>query len=496
MRRTQALARPVYRNAGANILQRQCACGAYASGGSCGKCGSTAPPLVQDALKSPGRPLDSQQRQPAENQFGQDLSHVRVHTGESASASAAAVGALAYSVGPDLVFGAGQFAPSTQSGQKLLTHELTHAVQQPQLWSGGDLKIGDASSPSEREAEAVSRSDDSPASRGSVLPGMIQRQAAPPGPAGATPAGTSPADFGISLVVVDHGATDAHAAAEARLQEIYSHVNPANLAQMKASGITKVELHVIPEDAKLPDIPGFSSLKGKDPDAGRKWGAGHDPSEHRTWDETRGEGGIREGSTIRIAVGEETLVASHHHGWAIGLGIGLGVALGAAGAALGFLVGGSKQSDQINGGIAGGVIGSAVGAAAGGLLGNLEDKSGGYKKGFSGAHESSHSVEMYALSPPQRTELTRLFTARKAANGPWLPPADYTSSDEREYWAQCSAAYFSHADSSDDDAVFTPAWLQRNDPGMYNLIMAVYTNPSAGMQRTASENQSLERAAA
>jgi hypothetical protein len=486
--------RSVHRNVAATVLQRQCACGAHATGGSCGKCGSTAPPLVQDTLKSSGRPLDSQHRQPAERQFGQDLSHVRVHTGESASASAAAVGALAYSVGPDLVFGAGQFAPSTQSGQKLLTHELAHAVQQPRRWSGGDLQIGDASSPAEREAETASNRQALPTAHGSVLPGVIQRQPTPGG-AGAAPGGTTPADFGITLVVVDHGATEAHAAAEARLQEIYSHVNPANLAQMKANGITRVELHVIPEDAKLPELPEFSNLKGKDPDAGRQWGPGHDASQHRTWDETRGEAGSRSGSTIRVAVGEETLINSHHHGAAIGLGIGFGAGLGAAGAAIG-VAGGSTKSGQIKGGLIGGAIGLVAGAVGGALLGNWADKSGGFSKGFTGTHETSHSVELYSLTPPQRAELANLFAARKAAKGPWLPPADYTSSDQHEYWAQCSAAYFSHPDSSSDDAQFTPAWLQHNDPGMYSLIKTVYTNPSAGVQRTSSENQSVDKAAA
>lgn len=61
-----------------------------------------------------------------------DLSRVRIHTDERAAASARAVNALAYTVGPNIVFGAGQFAPATNSGQHLLAHELTHVMQQSQ----------------------------------------------------------------------------------------------------------------------------------------------------------------------------------------------------------------------------------------------------------------------------------------------------------------------------------------------------------------------------
>jgi len=59
-----------------------------------------------------------------------DLSQVRIHTDARAAESARAVNALAYTVGNNIVFGAGQFAPWTQKGQHLLAHELTHVVQQ------------------------------------------------------------------------------------------------------------------------------------------------------------------------------------------------------------------------------------------------------------------------------------------------------------------------------------------------------------------------------
>jgi hypothetical protein len=67
---------------------------------------------------------------------GNTFSGVRVHTDARAAESARAVGALAYTVGNNLVFGSGQYAPETLSGQRLLAHELTHTLQQ-----GGDNRL-------------------------------------------------------------------------------------------------------------------------------------------------------------------------------------------------------------------------------------------------------------------------------------------------------------------------------------------------------------------
>lgn len=65
-----------------------------------------------------------------EPRFGRDLSHVRVHVDPAAADSARALSAQAYTVGSDVVFGAGRFAPASRDGRRLLAHELAHAVQQ------------------------------------------------------------------------------------------------------------------------------------------------------------------------------------------------------------------------------------------------------------------------------------------------------------------------------------------------------------------------------
>lgn len=91
---------------------------------------SDIPTSVGTVLESAGQPLDTRMRAMMESRFGHDFSHVRVHTGPQAAKSAEDVNAKAYTVGKDVVFGAGEYTPGTQQGQKLLAHELAHTLQQ------------------------------------------------------------------------------------------------------------------------------------------------------------------------------------------------------------------------------------------------------------------------------------------------------------------------------------------------------------------------------
>ena len=99
-----------------------------------------APAIVQEALRSPGRPLDAATRAFMEPRFGHDFSKVRVHTDATAAESAKVVGARAYTVGSNVVFGAGEFAPGSSAGQRLLGHELAHVVQQSKGLFGQQLQ--------------------------------------------------------------------------------------------------------------------------------------------------------------------------------------------------------------------------------------------------------------------------------------------------------------------------------------------------------------------
>jgi predicted deacylase len=129
--------------AGSGAIQRRCA--ACAAGKPCHDCpvdvhrqasGATSaaapaavPSLVSDAVQS-GQPLDRAARAFFEPRFEVDFAKVRIHDGTRAVKSARALGALAYTVGRDIVFAAGQYAPTTTQGRRLLAHELTHVVQQ------------------------------------------------------------------------------------------------------------------------------------------------------------------------------------------------------------------------------------------------------------------------------------------------------------------------------------------------------------------------------
>lgn len=138
------------------------------------------PPIVHDVLRSPGQPLDAVTRSFMESRFSHDFTQVRshaapqaasliigpandsyeqeaervadsvmlsspleaaatprydfgkvrVHSDSRAAESARDVSAQAYTVGLDIVFGAGQYNPETSMGRKLLAHELAHTVHQ------------------------------------------------------------------------------------------------------------------------------------------------------------------------------------------------------------------------------------------------------------------------------------------------------------------------------------------------------------------------------
>jgi hypothetical protein len=115
--------------------------------------------LVAGALKSPGQSLDTATRAWMEPLFGFDFSHVRVHADPEAAASAASIGARAFTVGPHIVFGRGEHSPGTTAGATLMAHELAHVVQQRGEMSGeaDALEIGAAHDPAERSADAAAQ---------------------------------------------------------------------------------------------------------------------------------------------------------------------------------------------------------------------------------------------------------------------------------------------------------------------------------------------------
>lgn len=74
-------------------------------------------------------PLDMKVKEQYERLLGSDLSKVRIHTGPEADSITRSNGALAVSIGYDLYFSQGMYAPDSEEGLKLLAHELAHVVQ-------------------------------------------------------------------------------------------------------------------------------------------------------------------------------------------------------------------------------------------------------------------------------------------------------------------------------------------------------------------------------
>lgn len=92
--------------------------------------GSEAPPIVAEVLEASGRALDASTRAVMEPRLGHDFSDIRVHDDPRAADSARSIGARAYTFENHLVFDNGQYRPDNHDGQRLIAHELVHAVQQ------------------------------------------------------------------------------------------------------------------------------------------------------------------------------------------------------------------------------------------------------------------------------------------------------------------------------------------------------------------------------
>jgi hypothetical protein len=157
-------------------LQRKCGCDGSAGTCECGSSeslvqrrslprdslsASTAPSIVHEVIGNSGQPLDNSTRAFMEQRFNQDFGDVRVHVDGRGHESARAVNALAYTVGRDVVFGLGQYAPNTAAGKKLIAHELTHVVQQrggPKSGASSPVAPGPARAALQRKVDVAANS--------------------------------------------------------------------------------------------------------------------------------------------------------------------------------------------------------------------------------------------------------------------------------------------------------------------------------------------------
>lgn len=134
------------------------------SGGDAGS--HSAPPIVSDVLSSGGgQSMDGGTRHFMESRFGQDFGQVRIHTGGKAAESAAAIQARAYTSGRDVVFGAGEYRPDSESGKRLLAHELVHVGQQ----GGGNTTVQQQGLPISKDSSKTIRRGEAPVHQGIEL---------------------------------------------------------------------------------------------------------------------------------------------------------------------------------------------------------------------------------------------------------------------------------------------------------------------------------------
>ncbi|GAA1358428.1 eCIS core domain-containing protein [Streptomyces beijiangensis] len=168
----------------------------HTHGAGCGHGPSVQRSAVPDVLRAAGRPLDESVRTDMESRLGADFSDVRLHTDAAAKASAAEVGARAYTSGSHVVIGDGGGDSHT------LAHELTHVIQQRQgpvagTDNGSGLKVSDPSDRFEREAE-------SNATR------VMQRSVVPAAAAASAPAGGTAAPAYVQRATDDERRAGQH----------------------------------------------------------------------------------------------------------------------------------------------------------------------------------------------------------------------------------------------------------------------------------------------
>ncbi len=122
-----------------------------------GEAASSAPSNVAAILKradgSATTPLPAELRARFEQSTGKDLGDVILHTGPESDEAARSVGARAYAAGQHVHFAAGQYAPGTESGDRLIAHEVFHTLQAPRAATSGTVETSAPGDHAEHEAD-------------------------------------------------------------------------------------------------------------------------------------------------------------------------------------------------------------------------------------------------------------------------------------------------------------------------------------------------------
>ena len=133
---------------------------------------------IQQARGS-GNSLPKEIQTEVSQSMDQDFSQVRIHTDEKSDKLSRMINARAFTIGKDIFFKRGVFAPASIPGRKTLLHELTHVIQQSGSKStGGRLKLGAINNSHEHEADRVANKQDSQPAKISATArtGIVQKQ--------------------------------------------------------------------------------------------------------------------------------------------------------------------------------------------------------------------------------------------------------------------------------------------------------------------------------
>jgi hypothetical protein len=116
----------------------------------------TVEPGVEETIqgaRGKGNPMPDNVRASMDQNFGADFSGVNIHTGAEADMLNRSLNARAFTVGQDIFFKQGEYAPDNSAGRKLLAHELTHVVQQ----DAAPLQRSPSSSSQRARPDAIQR---------------------------------------------------------------------------------------------------------------------------------------------------------------------------------------------------------------------------------------------------------------------------------------------------------------------------------------------------
>jgi peptidoglycan hydrolase-like protein with peptidoglycan-binding domain len=214
----------------------------------------------------------------------------------------------------------------------------------------------------------------------------------------------------VTIDTVGHGSSTAAIAAASALQgQQWKNLDLVGLKQL--AGLT-IEIHVIPNDKKLTDLPDFASLRGTTTFDGR------------LWDDVRGINMGKSGTKIRSAVAEEALISIR-----------------------------GKPSGYGPGFVAAHENGHAVRNAL------SADQNTKLQKLFDD-RKAAHA-------PPAQNAADDEY---------WLSPSWYAGANSDEYWANSVAAYYNHPYNTTETVkkMYTSAWLATNDPKMYAFLKSVF----------------------